>query len=390
MTATSRIDLRRVGFTVSLVAAMAAATSLPPTLGLLGTELIAQFEITRGQLGLIIGMSMLVGGLSSPVVGVFTDWLGGQRALALVFAISGVSYLALSAAPAYWFLLVAAFIGGIANGLTNPATNKLIATDVAPGRRGIVTGIKQSGVQVGATLLGLLVPLGVIAWGWRPTVSTVGLVWLAFLGIIWKVTSPADANHRPSRVGRTSAFGQVWQVSVYGLTLGMVAAVIILLPLLTEEALGFSRVTAGRVTALAAVTAIAGRLAWARRAERLHAYPGTLRLIAWLAVAALAIIAGSFTFNWLIWLGAVVIGLSAGSWNSVGMLATIVTAGPSRAGAATGWVQLGFLAGAGLSAPLYGWLIDITGSYQPVLAVAGAAAVVGSIVIGRGFEVVRP
>ncbi len=370
-----------------LVAAMAAATSLPSTLGLLGTELIAQFDITRGQLGLLMGMSMLVGGLFSPVAGLFTDWLGGKRTLALVFAASGVSYGVLAVAPSYWFLLVATFVGGAANGLTNPATNKLIATDVSPGRRGLITGVKQSGVQVGAALIGLLVPWGVITWGWRPTVLVAAGVWLTFLTSIGKVTSPTDLPNRPARLGHASAFRQVWQVSVYGLSLGMVGAVIILLPLLTEEELGFDRVNAGRAAALTAITAIIGRLAWARRAERRHAYPATLRIIAWLAVVAMVAIGASLSFPALIWLGAVILGLSAGSWNSVGMLATIVTAGPSRAGAATGWVQLGFLGGTGLSSPLYGWLIDTSGSYLPVLALAGLAAITGSFVITRGFEV---
>ena len=63
------------------------------------------------------------------------------------------------------------------------------------------------------------------------------------------------------------------------------------------------------------------------------------------------------------------------------MLATIVTAGPLRAGAATGWVQLGFLTGAGVSTPIYGWLVDTTGSYLPAMGVAIVAAALAAAVI---------
>ena len=45
----------------------------------------------------------------------------------------------------WWLVAAAAAVGGIPQGWGNPATNSLIATRVAPGRRGGVTGIKQSG-----------------------------------------------------------------------------------------------------------------------------------------------------------------------------------------------------------------------------------------------------
>jgi predicted MFS family arabinose efflux permease len=248
----------------------------------------------------------------------------------------------------------------------------------------VITGVKQSGVQVGAALLGLLVPLGVLAWGWRPTVLAVGAAWLVFIPVTFRVTSAVAPVPGRARGRLAAAFKEVWPVSLYGLTLGVGSAVILLLPLFTAEVLGFDPVKAGRVAALAAGAAILGRLTWAGRAERRQAFAGTLRLIAFLAIAALAAIAAAPDLPWLIWVGAAGIGLSAGSWNSVGMLATIVTAGPDRAGAATGWVQLGFLTGSGLSSPIFGWLVDRTGSYMPVLAAAATAAAIGSLIITRG------
>ncbi|HKY49078.1 MAG TPA: hypothetical protein VJQ79_13965, partial [Acidimicrobiia bacterium] len=87
---------RRVGFAITLVAAMASATSFGPMLGLLGTEFIGEFRISRGELGLLIGLSMVVGGACSPVVGVLTDRLGGRKALALTFALAGAGYLVMA------------------------------------------------------------------------------------------------------------------------------------------------------------------------------------------------------------------------------------------------------------------------------------------------------
>jgi MFS family permease len=381
---------RRIGFAITLVAAMAAATSFGSMLGLLGSEFIAEFRISRGELGLLIGLSMVVGGACSPVVGVLTDRLGGRKALALTFALAGAGYLVLAGAGIYLVLMLAAFLSGISNGLTNPATNKLIATEVAPGSRGFITGTKQSGVQVGTALLGLLVPLGVIAWGWRITVVIVAAVWLLFLPVTFRVTSAVAASKPTTRAEWATAFWDIWPVSAYGMLIGMASSLLILLPLFAEEALGFDRIAAGRTSALAAGCAIAGRLAWPRWAERRHAFPATLRTLALMTVVGVAGLAWSITFPVMVWPAAVVMGFSAASWNSVGMLATIVTAGPARAGAATGWVQLGFLTGAGVGTPLYGWLVDTTNSYLPGMGVAVTAATAAAVVITVGSKNSKP
>jgi MFS family permease len=381
---------RRIGFAITLIAAMASATSFGPMLGLLGTELIGEFRISRGELGLLIGLSMVVGGASSPVVGVLTDRLGGRKALALTFGLAGAGYLVMAGAGIYLALMLAAFLAGISNGLTNPATNKLIATEVAPGSRGFITGTKQSGVQIGTALLGLLVPLGVIAWGWRITVVTVAAVWLLFLPVTFRVTSAVAASKPTTRAEWATAFWDIWPVSAFGMLIGIASSFLILLPLFAEEALGFDRIAAGQTSALAAGCAIAGRLAWPRRAERRHAFPGTLRTLALLTVVGVAGLAWSINFPVMVWPAAVVMGLSAASWNSVGMLATIVTAGPARAGAATGWVQLGFLTGAGVGTPLYGWLVDTTGSYLPGMGVAATAAAAAAVVITVGSKNPKP
>ena len=384
-----RATERRIGFGISLMAAMAASTSFGVVLGLLGTELLKEFRISRGQLGLLIGLSLVVGGLCSPVVGVLTDRLGGRKALALTFGLAGAGYLVMAGAGFYGVLLLASLVTGISNGLGNPATNKLIATEVKQGSRGFVTGTKQSGVQIGAALLGLLVPLGVIAWGWRATVVIVAGACLIFLPVTFRVTSAVAASKPTTRAEWATAFWDIWPISAFGMLLGIAASFLFLLPLYAEEALGFDRVAAGRTAALAAGCAIVGRIAWPRRAERRHAFPATLRTLAILTVLGVAGLAWSATVPLVVWPAAVVMGLSAASWNSVGMLATIVTAGPARAGAATGWVQLGFLTGSGVSTPVYGWLVDTTGSYLPGMAVAAVSAVLAAVVVTVGSSRLR-
>jgi MFS family permease len=69
---------------------------------------------------------------------------------------------------------------------------------------------------------------------------------------------------------------------------------------------------------------------------------------------------------WLLWVGAVIAGVSSSSWNSVGMLSVIDKAGEERSGRASGVVMLGFLAGLGVAPTLFGWMVDRTDSYTPM------------------------
>ena len=384
MNTSESIAGRRIGFAIILMAAMAATTSFPPVLGLLGTEFLKEFQISRGQLGLLIGMTLVIGGACSPVVGVVTDRLGGRKAIALAFGLAGIGYLVMAGAGFYAVLMLASIVSGISNGFGNPATNKLIATEVVSGSRGFITGIKQSGVQIGTALLGLLVPLGVIAWGWRITVLIVAGVCLTFLPVSFWVTSPVATSKRTTRAEWATAFWDTWPISSYGMLIGIAASLLILLPLFAEEVLGFDRVAAGQTAALAAGCAILGRLTWPRRAENKHAFPATLRTLALLTALGIVGLAWSATAPVVVWPAAAVLGLSAASWNAVGMLATIVTAGPVRAGAATGWVQLGFLTGSGMSTPLYGWLVDTTGSYLPAMTVGAVSAILAAAVATAG------
>jgi cyanate permease len=120
---------------------------------------------------------------------------------------------------------------------------------------------------------------------------------------------------------------------------------------------------------------------WARAAERGPRFEASLLWIAALSVAAtVALYASTWAGAWLMWLGSVGTGLTASSWNSVGMLAVMHMAGPARAGRASGVVMLGFLAGLGSAPPLFGWTVDETGSYTLMWVIAIAVLVAGTLV----------
>ena len=366
-----------MGLGVLLLIAMGVATYPAAVLGVLATFLIDDFGITRAEVGLIATVNIAVSALLSPLAGQLTDRVGGKRAFVFIYVLATTGFLALAAAPVYAVLLLAAMPAGLAQAAGNPATNKLIALHVPAGRQGVMTGVKQSGVQAFIFLGGVLVPRGAEAFGWRWTLVVLAVVTVAVIPIVLRVI-PAD---RPAPTTAAERKGgplspAIREMALYGFLLGLGGSVTFLVPLFVEEALGGTPTLGGMAAALIGLSAFVGRIVWARHAERRGRFAVPLIAIALSAVlASLTFLLAQAVGLWVVWIAAILTGLSASSWNSVGMLGVITVAGTRQAGRASGIVLRGFLAGLGIGAPLYGWTVDTTGDYTLMWSISIAAFV---------------
>jgi predicted MFS family arabinose efflux permease len=359
---------------------MAAATLLPIAFGIVAAFMIDDLGISRERFGLAVTVNLLAGAAFSLFAGRFTDKMGGRTSLVLVFVLASAGFVGSALSPWFLLLLVASALGGLAQGLGNPATNKLIAGAVPAGRRGVITGVKQSGVQVGVFVGGLLLPWGAEAFGWRPTLAVASAVILA--GALFSALLPRPAAAPGPAAPLTPALTRsMRRLALYGGLVGFGGATGFFLPLYVEETLGRSVQTGGRAVAVMGVTAVAARIFWARVAERTHRFTPELAAIAGVsAVAALLLLAAEAT-GALLWVGAVLLGLSAQSWNSVGNLATMYEAGPQLAGHASGIVYVGFLGGLGIAPTIYGRTIDATGGYGLMWGLAIGAFLLALVVL---------
>ncbi len=367
-----------------LFIAMGAATFTASSLGILATFIIDDLSISRAELGAVLAVVNIAAAVLSPVAGRITDRIGGKRAIVTLFILSGATFLLLGTAVAYAMLFVGALAGAFSQATANPATNKLIAEDLPAGERGVITGVKQSGVQAGIFLGGLAVPSLAIAFGWRGAYLVVAAVPLVFAALaVWLIptASPASERHRTNRSGRLPA--AIWWLAGYGFLLGFSGAVTYLVPLFAEESLGLSPVVGGIAAAVIAFTAVPGRILWSRYAERSGAFRGSLGVMAALSVAAAVLFyASGASAAWLLWPAAILIASGSSSWNSVGMLAVMVEAGVGSTGRASGVVLFGFLTGLGIAPPIFGAIVDRTGSYDLMWMLSAlAAAAAGAVII---------
>jgi len=85
----------------------------------------------------------------------------------VLFAATAAGLALAAVARTYLMLLVATLVTGVGFALGNPATNHVLAFHVDPHRKGVLTGVKQSGVQAGAFLAGVALPGLAGGVGWR-------------------------------------------------------------------------------------------------------------------------------------------------------------------------------------------------------------------------------
>lgn len=374
---------RRFAFSSLLVVAMGAATFTAASIGILATFIIDDLSITRAELGIVLAVVNIAAAVLSPIAGRITDRIGGKAAIIALFVLAGATFLVIGTAFGYATLLLGALVGAFSQASANPATNKLIAEDLPAGERGVITGIKQSGVQFGIFLGGVSVPALAVALGWRGAYLVVAVIPLLFaLAAVWVIPSASTAakSHRERSRGRLPA--AIWWLAAYGFLSGFSGAVVYFVPLYAEEILGWSAIVGGIAVAVIAVVAVAGRILWSRHAERSGAFRRSLAVMAGLSIlAAVLFEVSGWGAAWLLWPAAVLIALGSSSWNSVGMLAVMVEAGAAATGRASGIVLFGFLAGLGLGPPIFGALIDATDSYDSMwllsaLTALGAAGVI--------------
>ena len=358
----------RVGLTIVLASGMALSMVPGPIIGILSRFFIDDLGLTRTELGAVATGHAFVIMASSVPLGYLADRVGGRRMLVLMLGFVFLGLGTMSLSWGLWSLLVFAGIAGVPAGGGNSATNNIIVENARAGSRGWITGIKQSGVPIGIFAAGVGLPVAAERLGWRQALAMAGLVALAGIAVTLAVV-PAGSQSDPVREMREPQSRMpraVWWLSAYGVTMGVgVSVYYAFLPLYAQEEIGTTVGVAGTVVAVSGAAGAVARMVWGRIAERAGDPAIPLMCMGVLGVGAIALTwAASPTAPLLVWAGAVLMGVGAGSWTSVGMLAAITLVGPARTGRGTAFIMFGFGLGLSVGPVLFGWGVDSSGSYD--------------------------
>jgi predicted MFS family arabinose efflux permease len=373
---------QRTGLTTTLLTAAMAFSMLPLfLLGALAPALVREFGIARPLLGVLVTAGFGVAAVLSLVIGPVVDAVGARRSATALFAISTVALTLFSLAPHYLALVLTVALGGVPQALANPSTNKIIGRAVPGPKRGLVIGIKQSGVQLGAFAAGL--PLaGLARWvDWRLAVGVAAVcAALATAGSLLLPTDPEPVRRPRPRV-TLSAEPAVWWLLGFSVLLGAgISSVNTYSALYATEELHLGAQSAAALVAALGVTGIVGRIGWSRLVSPQRPPAAVLGPLACGAVVAAGalLVAQFWGWGWA-WAGVLGIGAFAVAANAVSMLAVMGLSTPEQTGRNSALVSAGFFGGFSVGSPSFGLAAELGGypvGWGLVAAEFAAAAIV--------------
>ena len=206
-----------------MLGTMAVSTLAFFALAVAASELQAEFGVSRLQLGLLGAANTLVGAAVAPAAGRVSDAIGPRKAVGATLVLSGIGAVLLAIAPTFPLLIAASALAGFAQGAGNPACNIAIFNGVEESRRGIVTGVKQSGVRTAVVLSGLSVPFLIANFGWRSAMwmnAVLAFLLLVGLGFVPEGQERREGEASAVQLPKLPPF--VTQAAIYAFLLGTI------------------------------------------------------------------------------------------------------------------------------------------------------------------------
>jgi sugar phosphate permease len=367
----------------------------------LAPVLLESLGLTRAQVGLLLPAVYLGGVVMALPAGWLTDRLGVRATLALGLLVIGAGVILASTAWSLASCLMFLVLAGFGFSVLNPSTGKAVVEWFPPRQRGVAMGIKQTGLTLGGLAGALTLPALALAQGWRRALIAAGTLSVLSAALV-ALTYRTPADSTPSAPAERARLGDlrlflrrpgVLVVFGSGLALSIAqASVLAYLALYARDTFAISAVAAGQFLALAQAGGTGGRLAWGAISDRVFGgrrRPGVVinALIAAVAYASFA--AGAWLPAPLIVGLAVVAGAGAFGW--VGLYFALVAeiGGARYAGLLTGAAVVFAWSGVLVGPPLFGLVLEATGTYTAPWLMLAAIAVGVALALPRPQPLVQ-
>lgn len=356
--------------------------------------LVADFDITRGQLGLLVTTTYLGSVLIFVLAGSLSDRFGVRFLFLLGLIVAGVALGIGAGMPAFTWLLLPMLVFGIGNGFALPPTTRAIVEWFPSRHRSLAMGIKQTGVALAGVVCGLAVPPMAQAFGWRGALLVLGVVTVGGGGLAWVVyrdrPRPAISGPATPRPGVRAVLvnrSLLYLCGVTWLYSGVQLSIINFLVLFLRERVGLSLLEAGALLSLTQVGGVSGRIAWGLISDAF--FGGRRRppmaLIAVIAATCSLLLSfvGPETPGIALWPLLFLAGFSAIGWNGVNMTFVAEIAGRDASATAAGLNLTASCVGVMMFPPLFGFLVDVTGSYTYSFQAGAVASILALLLLAR-------
>ena len=366
------------------------------TIPVMAPTVAEEIGVDPNNVGIYASILYLSAMMSSLVSSGFILRFGAIRAsqFCLVATATGI---AIATRADLALLILSALVIGLSIGPTTPASSHVLARHSPVHLMSFVFSLKQTGVPLGMALAGAVVPVFVVAFGWRGAAWAVAAVCLACAVLVQTVRKRFDVDlKRDQPLFRGGVIGPLRLVlsvpALRRLSLTSFAyaamqqsfSVFIVTYLVTG--LDVPLIEAGLVLAVGQMAGVAGRIAWGALSDYLDRAQLMLGALG-LATTASAIAVAAFTPEWpfaLIVLVSAVFGATAIGWNGIYLAEVSRLAPPDQVGRATGGALFVTFAGVFVGPPAFGVLASYTGSYEIGFYILAAFTGISGVSLIRG------
>ena len=347
-------------------------------IGLTFKPMVDEFGWTRGELGLAVGLYMVVSAFATFMAGRMADRFSPRALLIGGTVIGGVGIAAMSLVTQPWHALVLyGVVFAIGNGAASLVIVGVIVTRVYPGRAGLANAIAISGMSVGQLVMIALLAAVMVQIGWRAVFVWIGVAHLMLLPLL--IGIPGQGGAGSARRGElplrdAARSPQFWLlIAIYAIC-GLDDFFVTTHVAAFAQDRGLSPLIAGNLLALMGLTGLAGVIASGLASDRLGPVWPT----------AAAFIARIVVFGWIAIdqspLSIAVFALVFGATFLVTAPLTVVFVrenfGTRNLGALAGSITMTHQIFGGLGAYAGAAIFDSTGGYDAAFVVMLASAVV--------------
>ncbi len=158
-------------------------------LGILAPELQNTFNWSESDYGFIIMAFQIAYAIGLISMGGLLDKIGTKLGFSIAITVWSIAGMAHAAASSVFSFFMSRFALGIGESANFPAAIKTVAEWFPKKERALATGIFNTGPNIGAILTPLVIPIIALNWGWKwAFISTgaLGFVWLIFWMLYYK------------------------------------------------------------------------------------------------------------------------------------------------------------------------------------------------------------
>jgi MFS transporter, ACS family, hexuronate transporter len=379
--------------------------AVPP----LSTFIVDDLSLSRFDIGLLASAVAVGYTVAQIPAGWLVDDLGVRKMILLGTSFAGALVLGMYFVNNFSTALLLLIVAGFGCGAFPTVSTKALLTWFPIKERGTTIGINQTAVNVGGMITATVLPTVAILYGWRVGFVAIGVVTICIALLAYTLYRDApstlldvEPSKPKSKTNRRAALRLMLDRNILLISLSCVGLMIVQFAMTTylviylKEVVGISVALAGGCLAIVNAGGVIGKPFFGAMSDRL--FGGSRKkplLLAGILSFIFSILMQFITSGTPYVVLSVIFalfGFAALGWGGLNFVLVSEFAGREYAGLAVGYSNMIGLIGNIVGPPLFGLIIDATGSYSWgwwFLTASALASVVGFAFVREGSRKVR-